>query len=103
MGTRWVIHDDDLSDGVDASGLLRQLAGDGARDASVGVVKRTGRTSQNIEVTEVTDTRAVVTASPKNPNSNPGHQEYAAHLERGTSDTDAQPFMRPALYRYRSP
>lgn len=98
---RWVLHPENAED-VNPAPLLAELAGDVARDAKRLVAKRTGRTAASIEVTSVSRRRATVHSKPKNPESNPGHQEYGFWLERGTSDTDAQPHLRPATYRYRS-
>lgn len=99
---RWRVYAERVEQ-VDTSGLLRSLARDVARDAAIEVAKRTGRASQNIDVTSVSDRRAIVTASPENPRSSPGHREYGAWLERGTSRSEAKPYLRPATYRYRAP
>lgn len=99
---RFVINED-VFDQVNTEPIMRKVAEEIAADAERIVAKRTGRTARSIHVAEVSDRHAVIVADPKNPNSSEGHRSYGAYLERGTSDTKAQPFMRPAGYRYRSP
>ena len=100
---KWVLHVENLNE-VDPKPLLRKLAEDVARDAKRLAPKRTGRLAKSIHVAEVTDSHAIVEADPKNPDpgTKPEDKAYAGLVERGTSDTPAQPFLRPATYRYRS-
>jgi hypothetical protein len=106
MATRWVIYEERIDTDVDAAPLLRQLAGDVVDDAQAIVAAQShesGRLEEALHVEEVTGEHAIVVADPRNPRSSPEESGYAYWVERGTSDTDAEPFMRPALYRYRSP
>lgn len=86
---------------IDTEGLLRRLAGEVAADAKRLAPRRTGRLANSIHVAEVTDRHAIVQADPRNPEASAGNEPYAGFVERGTSDTPAQPFLRPATYRYR--
>lgn len=70
-------------------------------DASSG--SGTGNLELSIHVAEVSNERAIIAANARNPRSNPGHQAYAWHKERGTSDTKAEPYLAPATYIYRTP
>lgn len=97
---RWVLHEDVL-DQVDTKAILREKAEEIAEDARRLAPSRTGRLRESIRVESVTDTTAVIVADAKNPKSSEGKQSYAGHVERGTSDTKAQPFMAPAGLRYR--
>lgn len=98
---RWVLHVENV-DEVDTEPLLRRLAGEIAQDAKRLAPVRTGRLRESIHVSEVSDSHAIIEANPRNPGNDPEDQPYAGFVERGTSDTPAQPFMRPAAYRYRS-
>ena len=98
---RIVLHLENL-DEVDTEPLLRRLANEVAADARRLAPKRTGRLAASIHVAEVTDRHAIVQADPRNPDASAGDEPYAGFVERGTSDTPAQPFLRPALLRYRS-
>lgn len=72
--------------------LQEKLAEDIAADARRNAPVDTGRLRNSIEVVPVDDkTVSVVATAP-----------YAAHVELGTSDTRAQPFLKPAAYRKRS-
>lgn len=100
---RWVIHEEAADAALDSESVLRDVAEEIVEDARRLAPKgKTLKLSQSIRVESVTDSRAVVVADPRNVKSSPGNQAYAAHVERGTSDTKAQPFMAPAGLRYRS-
>lgn len=99
---RFVIREEVLDD-VDTEQVLRNVAEEIAADARRIVAVRSSRTKLSIRVAAVSKNHAVIVADPKNPRSSPSKKAYGAHLERGTSDTRAQPFMRPAGYRYRTP
>jgi HK97 gp10 family phage protein len=98
---RIVVHADAL-DGIDTEPLMRKLANDVADDARQLAPQRTGRLRLSISVVEVTDRRAVVAATAKHPEPSKSGS-YAFYVEKGTSDTKARPFLRPALYKYRTP
>jgi HK97 gp10 family phage protein len=97
---RIVLHLENLGE-IDTEPLLRRLAGEVAEDAKRLAPSRTGRLRASIHVGEVTDSHAIVEANPRNPDASAGHEPYAGFVERGTSDTPAMPFLRPATYRYR--
>lgn len=99
--TRWVLHTDALDD-VDTEPLLRHLADDIAADARALAPERTGDLKASIRVEEVDDHHAVVVADATRQQKK-GPEAYAYWVEKGTSDTKAQPFLRPALYKYRAP
>lgn len=103
MATRWVLHESE-AERVDGSEVLRDIAQDVAKVAESLAPVRSGRTRQSVHVETVTPTYAIVQANPRNPDpdTKPDDKDYAAYVERGTSDTPAQPFLRPALFRYRS-
>jgi HK97 gp10 family phage protein len=96
-----VLHLENLNE-VDTEGLLRRLAGEVAEDAKRLAPRRTGNLARSIHVSEVDDRHAIVEADPRNHDASAGNEPYAGYVERGTSDTPAQPFLRPATYRYRS-
>jgi HK97 gp10 family phage protein len=98
---RWVLHVENMNE-VDTEALLRRLAGEIAADAKRLAPVRTGRLRNSIHVAEVSDKHAIVQADPRNPDASAGNEPYAGFVERGTSDTPAQPYLRPATYRYRS-
>jgi HK97 gp10 family phage protein len=76
----------------DVKSLLAELAVDVARDARRIVPVRTGRLQRSIGVRSVNSETAVVEAS----------APYAGYVELGTRYMKAQPYLKPALYRYRS-
>lgn len=99
---RFVIHEDALDD-IDTEPVMREIAEEIAADARRLAPKgKTGRLAAGISVTEVSDRHAVIESTAKNPRSSPEHAEYPWWVEKGTSDTKAQPYMKPAAYRYRS-
>lgn len=105
VSTRWVVHADSV-DQVDMKPLLGDLADAIADDAQAIVAaqsKRTGRLELAVHVDEVTEDHAIVAADPRNPRSSPEEQAYAYWMEKGTSDTPAEPFLRPATWIYRTP
>jgi hypothetical protein len=106
VATRWVLYPEKIETDVHPAQLLDRLARDVVDDARAivaGQSHESGRLEEAIHVDEVTDEHAIVVADPRNPRSSPEESGYAYWVERGTSDTNAEPFLRPALYRYRSP
>jgi hypothetical protein len=99
---RWELHPEALNE-VRTEPLLRDLAEDVAADAR-RLAKRgeTGNLKESIGVAGVYSNAAYVSANPRNPHDPPGEDAYAFYVEKGTSHSGAQPFLRPALYRYRS-
>lgn len=99
---RWDLHPEALNE-VPTTPLLRDLAEDVAdsarRLAPAGV---TGNLKASIHVDGVFPNAAYVTADPRNEGDPAGEQAYAYYVEKGTGHSEAQPFLRPALYRYRS-
>ena len=108
MTTRWVLHAENI-DAIDTEPLLRHLADDVAGDMRGLAPERTGNLKTGVEVTEVTDQRAKITSTRpaggggRGPTQPEYAEEVPVFVELGTSDTRAQPYMRPALYRYRTP
>lgn len=106
MATRWVLHPEVLGE-IPTEPLLRTLAEDVAKDAAELAPERTGALKLETNVDRVFPDAAYVVAKPRNPSDikagKPGEAPYAFYVEKGTSHSDAQPFLRPALYRYRSP
>jgi hypothetical protein len=110
VATRWVLHTGEI-DRVDLKPLLRDLADDVADDmrARAAALGGTGNLATGVDVTSVTNRRARI--SSKRPAGGGGSgptqpqwaEEVPVFVERGTSDTPAQPYMRPALWRYRTP
>ena len=98
---RFVLHEENLDD-IDGAvaGVLRDLAEDVADDARRLAPVRTGRLRESIHVASVTDERAIVEADATRQQQD-GPETYPGFVERGTSDTPAQPFLRPALFRRR--
>jgi len=108
MATRWVLYPEALEK-VDGEPLLQDLADDVARDMVELAPERTGNLKTGVQVTEVTGDHAKITSTRPagGGGTGPTQPEYAEEVplfvEQGTSDTPAQPYMRPALYRYRTP
>jgi HK97 gp10 family phage protein len=76
---------------IDGRPVLSPIATDIASDASRIAPRDTGFLANNIRVESVDDRSArVISEAP-----------YSGHVEFGTSDTPAQPFLRPALYKKR--
>jgi hypothetical protein len=99
---RFVI-DVDAIDDVDTEQVMGEIAEAIAVDARTNAAKgKTLGLSGGISVTEVSDTRAVIESTAKNPRSSPEHAEYPWWVEKGTSDTKAQPYLKPAAMKYRS-
>jgi len=98
---RVVVHYERI-DEIDPEPLLRKLAEDVVEDAKRLVKKDTHRTEESIHVDSVDPEKAVVVADPAR-RQKKGEEHYAYWLEKGTSDTEAQPFMRPAVYKRRNP
>lgn len=106
MATRWVLYPEKIETDVHPAELLDKLGRDVASDAQAIVdvqSRRTGRLELAIHVDEADDFHVTVAANPRNPRSSPEDAGYAFWVERGTSDTDAEPFLRPSLYKHRSP
>lgn len=101
MATRWVIHLDELNR-LDARDLLDDLADDVADD-----MRRLGAvdTGDMVSTVRVLDRgrRSVKVAVGGIKGKVTGRKvDYHLYVEEGTSKMKAQPFIRPALYRYRS-
>lgn len=103
---RWVLHPEALGE-IRTEPLLRDLAESVAEDAKALAPARSGNLRESIHVDGVYPNAAYVQANPRNPSDvADGHPEeapYAAYVELGTGHSPARPFLRPALYRYRSP
>lgn len=99
---RFVLHLENL-DKLDTESIMRKVADDIADDARRLAPKDDGQLRASIRVSEVSARHAVIVADPRNPESSPEHAAYAAHVERGTSDTRAVRFMSRAGRRYRTP
>lgn len=100
MATRWVIHEDELGQ-VDTEPLMRHLADEIADDMRKFVPVDKGHLRDGIRVGAVTDDIAFVVST--RPESGEDREEVPVYVEQGTSDTRAQPYMRPATYIYRTP
>ncbi|NUR24990.1 MAG: hypothetical protein HOV76_14675 [Hamadaea sp.] len=99
---RWVLHPEVIGE-VRTEPLLRDLAEDVAADARrLAPRGATGNLKASIGVDGVYPNAAYVSANPRNPDDPPGEAAYAYYVEKGTGHSEAQPFLRPALYRYRS-
>lgn len=97
---RWVLHLENL-DRIDTSPLLRELAEDVRDDAQRIVPVLSGDLKSTIRVGEVDDRHAVVHAGGM-PGAKTGKPvDYAGYVELGTRYMNAQPYLKPALYRYR--
>lgn len=93
---------------IDTFDLMAELADEIADDAQTNAdrnsnTQSSGRLQLAIGVVEVSQTRARIAANPRNPRSNAGSKAYAWYVEKGTSDTKAEPFLAPAAYIYRRP
>jgi HK97 gp10 family phage protein len=103
---RWDLHPEALAE-IPTQPLLRHLAEDVAKVAETIAPERTGALKLETNVEGVYDNAAYVVAKPRNRGDEAaGHPEdapYAYYVEKGTSHMAAQPFLRPALYRYRTP
>lgn len=77
---------------------LEKLAREIAADARRFVPIDTGRLRDSIETTVIGDDTVRITASAENQQGD----VYGGYVENGTSKMDAQPYMKPALYRRRS-
>lgn len=106
MVARWVLHPEVIAE-IPTAPLLGDLAEKVAEDAKRFAPERSGALRESIHVDGVHDNAAFVTADPKNPEDiEGGHADeaaYAAYVELGTGHTTPRPFLKPALYRYRSP
>jgi HK97 gp10 family phage protein len=102
MPTRFVVYADAMNK-IDSGPILDYLADDVAADmmklspVDEGDMRSTIRVrsygSKRSRRVVVGGMRGKVTGKPV---------DYAGYVERGTSKMPAQPFMKPALYRYRS-
>lgn len=106
MAVRWDLHPEAINE-VPTEPLLRRLAEDVARDAEALAPERTGALKLETNVEGVYSNAAYVVAKPRNPGDvaggHPDEAPYAYYVEKGTGHSKAQPFLRPALYRYRRP
>lgn len=108
MTTRWVIHARAVED-VDTTELMRHLAHEVADDMRVFVPKDKLSLRDGIKVTDVANDYARIesTRPAGGGGSGPTQEQYREEVpffvEEGTSDTPAQPYMRPATYIYRTP
>lgn len=102
MVTRWVLHRDELGR-VNTSPLLRDLADDVAEVATRIVPIDTGDLKSTVRVLDVDEKSATVGAGGI-PGEVTGEMvDYAAYQELGTRNMSAQPYLKPATYRYLSP
>lgn len=97
---RFVLHTENL-DQADTGPLMRYLAEDVAAKMREFAPEDKGYLKAGVSITELDDDHAVITSV--RPESGEDREEVPVYVERGTSDTRAQPYMRPALYIYRSP
>lgn len=98
---RWVIHEEELAK-VDTVEVRKKIADLVAEDAKANVTKGTGRTAEQIHVAVDGDEVTVVADAARAQKH--GEEHYDAYLELGTAEHGAaQPFLQPALYKYRSP
>jgi hypothetical protein len=100
---RVVMHPEALEE-IDTEEAMRKIA-DGIADDARRLAKKgkTGGLAAGITVTEVTKDHAVIESTARNPRSSPEHAAYPLYVEKGTGRSKAQPYMRPAAYRYRTP
>lgn len=106
MATRWVLYPEKIDTDVHPAELLGQLGDDVAGDAQTIVDAnghQSGRLEMSIHVDELDDDHVIVVADPRNPRSSPEDAGYGYWHEKGTSDTEPEPYLEPALHRYRSP
>lgn len=83
-----------------AGPLLSDLGNDVADVMRELVPVDTGAMRAGIAVGDLDDDHVEIVVSRDVPGDDP---KVPIYVERGTSKMAAQPFMRPALYRYRSP
>ena len=108
MATRWVLYESALDTEVDVTPLLDHLAGDVADDMRTLVPVDTGATRSGIYADPATrDTVRVysgrhVSRVTKGGKVEADDPKVPIYLEYGTRYMRAQPYMRPALYRYRA-
>lgn len=99
---RVVLHLEAL-DEIDTEPAMRKIADDVADDARRLAAKgKTLGLSEGISVTEVTHSGAIIESKAENPRSSPENATYPYWVEKGTNRSKAQPYLRPAAYRYRS-
>lgn len=99
---RVVLHLENL-DRIDTEPAMRKIADEVAADARRLAPKgKTLALSEGISVTEVSDRHAIIESTARNKRSSPEHAAYPLYVEKGTSDTKAEPYLRPAAYRYRT-
>lgn len=82
-----------------ASGLIKKSASGHVEDIADQVAEDARRLAP-VETGELRSS-IVVTGNGGDTISIEAHTDYAAFVELGTSNMDAQPFLRPALYRTR--
>lgn len=103
MPTTWVIHRDELGR-LDTAPLLADLGEDVAEDMRRIAPVDTGDMVSTVRVRSFGSKRTVRVLAGGIPGKVTRRLvDYVVYVERGTSKMAAQPFMRPALYRYRSP
>lgn len=100
MTTRWVLHVENLDD-ADTEPLMQHLADAIADDMRGFAPEDKGHLKAGIRVEDVSRDRAYVVST--RPESGEDAEEVPVYVELGTSDTPAQPYMRPATYIYRTP
>lgn len=97
---RVVLHEENL-ELIRYAPLLRDLAEDVADDARRIAPVRTGDLKSTIRVGDVDDDHAEVLAGGL-PGAATGELvDYPVYVETGTRHMSAQPYLRPALYRFR--
>lgn len=90
---RVVVHEANIETHLDAGPLLWRLARAVRDDAKRIVPVRTGRLRNSIGISDPGPRSVVVDAT----------APYAGYVELGTRYMRAQPYLRPALYRRRTP
>ncbi len=101
MPTRFIVHPDALGK-IDTGPLLTELAELVADDMRPITPVDTGDMVSTVRVLSAGKKKRVAVGG-INGKVTGNYVDYAVYVERGTSRMAAQPFMRPALYRYRSP
>jgi HK97 gp10 family phage protein len=101
MSTRWVVHLDQLAR-IDAGPLLSDLADDVASDAQRLAPVETGDLASTIRVLDRGRKSVKIAVGGIKGKITGETVDYHMYVEEGTSKMKAQPYMRPALYRYRA-
>lgn len=99
--THFVIYEDSADD-INVDELLRYLAGDVESVASHLAPVDEGDLAASIEAQEpIGDSVRVNVGGAGKVTGKP--VDYPVFVEEGTSKMEAQPYMKPALFRYRTP